>query len=131
MKNLLLFLFASITYSAHTVSDILNARGTIDDETQFTLYFDTTIFKFGNTFGSVTLIKKEKNCEQKTYPIQSFCTTGTHPDLLQNNITLKTEIGDFFIPRWRSELKPLFNQKPIILIRAEDVYAIAYPEALK
>lgn len=114
-KILILLLILSNFLSA--VSSVITACGTIDREQEFTLYFDTN-YKSGLV--EFRVFKNKKCISSESCPINGFEIVDTH------DYILKTEKGDFYIPQWKSNKKPLFNQQPVELIRAEDVYARAY-----
>lgn len=129
MKKLLLsLLLVPMTGTVSAVFDTINAYGVIDKENQFGICFDT---KFKR--GIVEFTKFENSAKYSTtqgYTIDSCEAIGNDPVLVNNDLILKTEKGDFFIPKPHSKEKALFNQKPVTLIRAEDIvaYAAAHPK---
>jgi hypothetical protein len=128
MKSLLAcLLMSSISLQAVSLGSMansLNASGCIDNETSFKLSYDAD-----SQFGLLYLVK---NDEPIKFKITEYIKHGSADALFENDVTLKSQAGDFFVPKWKSGGKATFNGKPVAqFVRAEDIYKMCYPDEFK
>lgn len=131
MKKFIFVLIVLLNKNVFAGAEVLSCVGSIDTYEQFTISFELSTKKGSVEFRTFDT-SLQKCISSQTCSINEYEIKSDEPEirLHKSDLTLTTERGTFFIPKWKSKEKALFNQKPITVIRAEDVYERSDPFAL-